>query len=122
MAQGSLKVWATAVLVVLGACTEPRATPTPPAPTRPAPTRAPPPAGELAPRRPQSPSASNDACGASDLQSLVGKPRTEIPIPVLPSRRRVICSTCPMTQDYVPYRQTIIYDANTGRVKTVKCG
>ena len=63
-----------------------------------------------------------DACGAADLQSVVGKPRTEIPVPLDPSLRRVACSTCPVTQDYVPSRQTIIYDSDTGLVTSVKCG
>jgi len=53
---------------------------------------------------------------------LIGKPRTDIPVPVNPGRRRVVCSTCPMTQDYSPTRQTIIFDADTGIVKEVKCG
>jgi len=63
-----------------------------------------------------------DACGASELQYLVGKPRADIPVPVNPSRRRVVCSTCVMTQDVVPSRQTIIYDASTGLVTSVRCG
>ena len=38
-------------------------------------------------------------CEATDLAWLVGKPRTEIPVPVDPSHRRVYCSTCLVTQD-----------------------
>ncbi|MFI4977002.1 MAG: hypothetical protein ACHP84_20920, partial [Caulobacterales bacterium] len=63
-----------------------------------------------------------DSCGAAQLQSLVGKPRTEIPIPLEPSLRRVACTTCPITQDYSPSRQTILFDAETGLVTSVKCG
>ena len=63
-----------------------------------------------------------DTCGARPLQYLVGRPRTEIPVPLRPSLRRVLCLTCPMTQDYAPMRQTILYDSETGLVREVKCG
>jgi hypothetical protein len=114
MAKGSLRGWAIGALVLASACAEPQ--PAPPPPPQEAPQPAPPPPAPPVPR------PARDACGAWELQSLVGRPRTQIPVPVEPSRRRVVCSTCPMTQDYVPYRQTIIYDAQTGLVKEVKCG
>ena len=63
-----------------------------------------------------------DTCGASALAYLVGRPRTEIPVPTDPARRRVTCTTCPVTQDLRPDRQTITYDAATGRVVGVTCG
>ena len=119
MAQGSVKakVWVVATLVVgVAACSEPA--PPPPAPPPPA-AAAPPPAPVLAP--PQA-LASRDSCGADPLQYLVGRPRTEIPVPVNPSLRRVVCSTCVVTQDYVAARQTIVYDAQTGLVRSVRCG
>jgi hypothetical protein len=66
--------------------------------------------------------ASNDQCGAAPLQYLVGRPRTEIPVPLQPSMRRVVCSTCVMTQDFRADRQTIIFDSDTGIIKSVACG
>jgi hypothetical protein len=52
----------------------------------------------------------------------VGRPRTEIPVPVDPRRRRVVCTTCPRTMDYNPSRLTIEYDSATNRVTKVECG
>ena len=63
-----------------------------------------------------------DQCRAQSLQYLVGRSRTEIPIPLDPSSRRVVCSTCVMTQDYNAARQTIIFDVQSGRITSVKCG
>lgn len=65
---------------------------------------------------------SNDTCGAASLQYLVGKPRTDIPVPLDPATRRVVCSTCITTQEYRADRQTIVFDSNTGLVKSVTCG
>lgn len=63
-----------------------------------------------------------DYCGARELQSLVGQHRTQIPVPVDPSRRRVTCTTCPVTMDYSAQRLNIFYDQTTGIIKEVKCG
>ncbi|MFT4090707.1 MAG: proteinase inhibitor i78 [Asticcacaulis sp.] len=63
-----------------------------------------------------------DSCGAYALQDLVGKPRSEIPVPLEPSRRRVLCSTCAATMDFNAQRQTIVFDTDTGIVKSVSCG
>ena len=63
-----------------------------------------------------------DQCGSAELQSLVGRPRTEIPVPVNPAMRRVACTTCPVTMDYRPDRLNIFFDAETGVVKEVRCG
>jgi hypothetical protein len=117
MAQGSVKLWAAAALMALGACTAPASEPAPAAPTPP-----PPRPQQTAPATPAPPPRSSDSCGAGPLQYLVGRPRTDIPVPVNPSQRRVVCSTCMMTQDYVPSRQTITYDTQTGRVSSVRCG
>ncbi|MCC7266602.1 MAG: peptidase inhibitor I78 [Caulobacteraceae bacterium] len=76
-----------------------------PGPSRPPPSREPP-----------------DRCGAAALQSLVGKPRTEIPVPVNPRLRRVACTTCPVTMDFNPERLNIFFDVETGVVKEVRCG
>ena len=43
-------------------------------------------------------------------------------MPVNPSLRRVVCSTCMITEDYNPGRQTITYDDKTGLVLSVRCG
>jgi hypothetical protein len=88
----------------------------PPAPYLPGPYGPPPSQSAYAPR------PTPDQCGARDLQYLVGKPTTEIPIPVEPSRRRVVCTTCPMTRETYSFRQTILFDANTGLVTSVACG
>lgn len=68
------------------------------------------------------PQTSADLCKAGELQWLVGKPRTEIPVPVEVVNRRVACTTCPVTEDYSPYRLNIFYDQETGLVETVRCG
>lgn len=68
------------------------------------------------------PAPDTDQCGASELAYLIGKPRSEIPVPVDPSRRRVYCTTCMVTQDYDPARLNIVIDSQTGLVKDVKCG
>jgi len=105
-----------------------------PAPRAPAPAYVPPPPQPMpVPAQPapapaqQSPAQSlrpmaNDQCGASALQYLVGRPRTEIPVPLQPSTRRVVCSTCVITQDYRADRQTIVFDSDTGLIKSVACG
>ena len=67
-------------------------------------------------------STPGDLCGARDLQWLVGRSRTEIPVPVDVSRRRVTCTTCAITEDHSPYRLNIFYDRPSGRVASVRCG
>jgi hypothetical protein len=114
--RGAGRLAAAFAVALLGACAERAPPPPPPA----APTPPPVAPTVLLPSRPAAPP--RDACGAEPLQSLIGRPRTEIPVPVYPSRRRVVCSTCVMTQDYIPSRLTIIYDSNTGLVKSVRCG
>ena len=61
-------------------------------------------------------------CEAASLAYLVGRPRTEIPVPVDPTSRRVSCTTCPVTQDYRPERTDILFDAQSGLITAVKCG
>lgn len=102
---------ATGLALVLAACSSA------PLETRPPPPRAVPPA----PRSPP-PAAARDQCGAYALQHLVGRPRTEIPVPVEPSRQRVACTTCPVTQDYSPGRLNFFFDADTGIIKQIRCG
>lgn len=70
--------------------------------------------------RPSNPTA--DLCRAGELQWLVGKPKTEIPVPVDVVNRRVACTTCPVTQDYAPDRLNIFFDQRTDIVEQVRCG
>ena len=116
MAKGSVAGWVAAGLVVaLGACTEPAKPPPAPPPV----AEAPPPPPVVSP--PQD-LGSKDSCGADPLQYLIGKPRTDIPVPVNPNLRRVVCSSCAVTMDFNAARQTIVYDSQTGLVRSVKCG
>lgn len=64
----------------------------------------------------------DDLCRASSLQWLVGRDRSEIPVPVDISNRRVACTTCPRTEAHSPYLLNILYDARTNRVTEVSCG
>ncbi|HEX6866604.1 MAG TPA: I78 family peptidase inhibitor [Caulobacteraceae bacterium] len=108
-----MKRAALAALLVATACVPveaPREIPVMP-PIAPAPPPPPPP-----------PPEPPDYCGAKPLQYLVGKHRTEIPVPVNPSTRRVTCTTCPVTMDYSAYRLNIFYEQSTGIIKEVKCG
>jgi len=73
-----------------------------------------------APARPSIPTV--DSCGLAELALLIGKPKTEIPVPVEPSRRRVYCATCMVTDDLVPERQNIVFDPDTGLVVALSCG
>lgn len=66
--------------------------------------------------------AMTDMCKAEGLQWLVGRPRTEIPIAADIVNRRVVCTTCPVTEDYSPYRLNIFFNAETDKVELVRCG
>jgi hypothetical protein len=108
-------------LVTPPPATPPPATPTPAPPPAAAAAAPPPSISTPAPPISIAPPPSPDQCGAAGLADLVGKPRTEIPVPVDPSRRRVVCSTCPRTEDLRPDRLTIEYDAATGKVTKLGC-
>ena len=62
------------------------------------------------------------SCDAPALAYLIGHMKSEIPVPVIPSKRRVACDSCPVTQDYRPDRTNILFDANTGVITSVTCG
>lgn len=97
-------------LLALAACSTPQPAPAPPPPppsAPPPPPAAPPPA---------------DACDARGHQHLVGRPRSEIPVPVRPNLQRVVCTTCPMTMDHNPNRLNFLFDAATGIIREVRCG
>lgn len=84
-----------------------------------APALAPPPQRSPIPR----PQVSvRDQCGAAELQRLIGRPRTEIPIPIDPNRQRVACTSCPVTGDFDASRLNFFFDADTGRIKEIRCG
>ena len=100
-------------LLAVAACST---APEPAAPPASSPVAPPPPAGSPPPQ----PVA--DACGAREMQSLVGRPRTEIPVPVRPELQRVACTTCAVTLDFNPNRLNFFFDAQTGRIKEVRCG
>jgi hypothetical protein len=96
-----------------------------PVPIQPAPARYDTPTPYVTPKpssQPVAPITAADACGAASHAYLVGKNRSEIPVPVDPANRRVHCSTCPVTQDLRPRRLNIIYDQSSGTVTAVKCG
>ena len=56
------------------------------------------------------------------MQWLVGKPKTDIPVPVDVVNRRVTCTTCPVTMDYNPSRLNVFYEESSGIIREVKCG
>jgi hypothetical protein len=101
------KLAALAAVCVVAGC----ASPAPPLPPPPLPPPAPPP-----------PPPPSDLCRAREHQDLVGRPRTEIPVPVNPSEQRVVCTTCPMTLDHNPRRLNFLFDATTGVIREIKCG
>ena len=88
----------------------------PPAPLPPPETPVAPPPVAIAPPQPK------DQCGMVEAKAFIGKNRTELPAAVDPTRWRVACTTCPVTMDFRPDRLNILFDAETGRVKEVKCG
>ncbi|HEX7885663.1 MAG TPA: peptidase inhibitor I78 [Phenylobacterium sp.] len=100
------------LLVIAGCSTAPQAA----APARP-PVSSPPPSVP-----PPAPQPVADACRAADYQQLVGRSRSEIPIPVRPELQRVACTTCAVTMDFNPDRLNFFFDAKTGLIKEVRCG
>ena len=97
--------------LVLAACT-----------TAPEDVEPPPPPRAAPPPTPARPAPPPDQCGAYQLQHLVGRPRSEIPIPVDPGRQRVACTTCPVTLDHNPQRLNFFFDSQTGIIREVRCG
>jgi len=82
----------------------------------------PPPPTASRPPPPDDDSPSADACNARGHQRLVGRPRSEIPVPVKPQLQRVACLGCPITMDYNPERLNFFFDEKTGIIKEVRCG
>ena len=75
---------ALAGAALLGGCASDAPFPPPGPVAPPPPVYAPPP-----PAYTPTPQPVRDSCGAAALQTLIGKPRTEIPVPVIPGTRRV---------------------------------
>jgi hypothetical protein len=71
---------------------------------------------------PVTPPVAHDTCGANSLAWLIGRPRTDIPVAVDMSRRRVACTACPVAPDVRLDRLNILFDANTGKVARLSCG
>jgi hypothetical protein len=91
-----------------------------------APSEAPEPSGPApvaaGPSEPAPGTTDGDRCGAAQAQAFVGKPRSEVPIPIDPAKQRVACTTCPVTMDFSPERLNFFFDAATGVIKEVRCG
>lgn len=104
-----LLMFGAAMIVLSGCVSEPPAPPPMPPPPRPSPPTPP-------------PTDSKDQCGAAAAQRFVGRPRSEIPVPVRPDKQRVLCTTCMATMDFREDRLNFFYDADTGIVKRVTCG
>jgi hypothetical protein len=69
--------------------------------------------------------AAADQCGAQAMQGLVGRPIAALPAQNAAARRhiwRIYCTSCMVTQDYIPTRLDIVFDSASGRVTRVKCG
>ena len=98
-------------LTSLAACAQ-----RPPQWAAPAPTIEPVPLAKVAPE-PGKP----DLCNAKSLSYLIGRPRTDIPIPVDPSTRQVVCTTCIAPDDHSDTRQRILFDAETSLITAVGC-
>lgn len=96
-----------ASLLFLSACASEPPPPPPPRPQEP-------------PSRPAP--APVDQCGANQAQGLIGRHRSEIPVPVNPGLQRVACTTCPVTMDFHPRRLNFFYDAETGLIREIRCG
>ena len=109
--------------LALGACVHRETVlPPPPVPVAPAPlTSAPIQSGfEMTPA--DTAADPDDMCGSARLRYLIGRLKSEIPVPVDPSLRRVTCTSCPVTMDFNPRRLNILYDQASGIIKEVKCG
>lgn len=100
-------------LVAASCAPAPLISPRPPQPS---------PAGPAPAPAPPAATPARDSCGAAALQALIGRPRTEIPVPLYPDRERVACTTCPITQDYRPDRLDIFFDEATGIIRQIRCG
>ena len=65
---------------------------------------------------------SEDQCGASQYQWLVGRRKSEIPAKPAGAVWRIACTQCPVTMDFSPQRMNIFFDQQTEVIKQVRCG
>jgi len=114
---GLSRLLALSACLIMAGCATPPSAPPETATT----TAAAPPPAPSGPSAAPPPTPLVDHCGAADLQYLVGRSKSDIPVPVKPASRRVLCTTCPMTRDYREDRQTILFDEQTGLVTAVTC-
>ena len=63
----------------------------------------------------------DDACGAPDLQYLVGQPASILATMKFTTQVRILRPGDPMTEDYGPTRLNIMIDLNE-RIDAVTCG
>ncbi|HEY3951507.1 peptidase inhibitor I78 [Phenylobacterium sp.] len=96
--------------------------PAPEAPARPPPVAQAAPTPRLATPIPRPEPAASDSCGAANMQGMIGRSRTLIPVPVDPSRQRVACTTCKLSDDVDPGRLNFLFNAHTGLIEQVRCG
>ena len=68
------------------------------------------------------PSPRPDLCRADELKWLIGKPKSKIPAPRDGETRRILCTECAATMDYLPGRLNILYEKKSGIVRELKCG
>ena len=73
-------------------------------------------------RRDPPPSTAADQCRSEELKWLIGKAKAKIPAARDGETRRILCTTCAATMDYLPTRLNILYDKKTGIVRELKCG
>jgi hypothetical protein len=116
--KGLLATGLLAAMALLAGCAEPTYPTAPASAAAPAATPSAPPPRSAAP----APTVVAKDCGAADLQSLIGRPRTEIPVPLDPNRQRVTCTTCPVAENVDPGRLNFLFDADSGRIKEIRCG
>lgn len=67
------------------------------------------------------PAGQADACGAADLQGLLGQPESVLQTMRFTQTLRVIHPGTAVTMDYSPFRLNILIDAR-GRIERVSCG
>ncbi len=74
-----------------------------------------------APEEPPATRPAEDACGASDLQGLVGQPVADQDFAAFGASQRIMQDGSPMTMDYRADRLNVTYDGR-GRITRIWCG
>ena len=111
-----------AAVAALAGCSEP-APPAAPADEAAAPSAAPsPPSSRETGEAPAASTAPEEACGAAERQSWIGRPRAELPAPPAGADWRIYETGQPVTQDLRPDRLNIEIDPGRQAVVRVSCG